>query len=517
MKKRKSQHVVFKPYTMDQLRLPTNLEELIPTNHLVRVVNDAIEKMDLSILLKQYKGGGTSSYHPKMMLKVLIYAYTQRTYSSRQIAKALRENIHFMWLSGNNIPDFRTINRFRGVVMREVVEEVFAAVVELLIEEGYVKLDHYFLDGTKMDANANKHKAVWAKSTKRYKEQLQKKIKELLDEIDRENEEENEEYGDRDLEEMGEDGPIDADKIEKKIEELNERLRKEPKDKKLTKAVRQLERDYLLRQKKYEEQERKFRGRNSYSRTDEDATFMRMKGDSPKAWPRPGYNVQIGTENQFVVGFSVHQRPGDTGCLVPHLEQVKERLGRLPKNVIADGGYGSEENYEYLEAKKLGNYVKYNTFHQEQKKKSKKGRFRGNQFPYKEEQDVFICPAGRRLVYVETKPYESWNGYLSERRYYECEDCRGCSLKPECTRAIGNRRIQISFRLKQMRARARSNLLSDQGKVLRSRRGVEVESVFGRLKHNWGFRRFALRGLEKVKTEWGLLSIAHNMAKLAVN
>ena len=105
--------------------------------------------------------------------------------------------------------------------MREVVEEVFAAVVELLIEEGYVKLDHYFLDGSKMDANANKHKAVWAKSTKRYKEQLQKKIKELLDEIDRENEEENEEYGDRDLEEMGEDGPIDADKIEKKIEELN--------------------------------------------------------------------------------------------------------------------------------------------------------------------------------------------------------------------------------------------------------------------------------------------------------
>ena len=515
MKKRKSQHVVFKPYTMKQLQLPTNLEELIPPNHLVRVMNDAIEKMDLSILLKQYKGGGTSSYHPKMMLKVLIYAYTQRIYSSRQIAKALRENIHFMWISGNNRPDFRTINRFRSVVMRDIIEEVFSDVVGLLIEEGYVKLDHYFLDGTKMEANANKHQAVWAKGTKRYKEQLQKKIKELLDEIDRENEEENEEYGDRDLEEMGEDGPIDADKLEKRIEELNKRLRKDPKDKKLAKAVKRLRGDYLPRQKKYEEQERKFRGRNSYSRTDEDATFMRMKGDPPKAWPKPGYNVQIGTEKQFVVGFSVHQRPGDTGCLVPHLEQVKKQLGRLPKNVVADAGYGSEENYEYLEAKKLGNYVKYNTFHQEQKKKSKKRRFLGDQFPYDEERDVFICPAGRQLVYVETKPYKSGTGYLSERRCYECEDCRGCSLKPECTRAAGNRRVQISFRLQQMRARARSNLLSDHGKVLRSRRGVEVESVFGRWKHNWGFRRFALRGLEKVKIELGLLSIAHNMTKRA--
>lgn len=516
MKKRKSKRVVFKPYLMDQLQLPTNLEDLIPPNHLVRVVNDAIEKMDLSILLKQYKGGGTSSYHPKMMLKVLIYAYAQRIYASRQIAKALRENIHFMWISGNSRPDFRTINRFRSVVMRDIIEEVFADVMRLLMEEGYVKLDHYFLDGTKLEANANKHKAVWAKSTKRYKDQLQKKIKELLDEADRVNEEENQEYGDRDLEEMGESGPIDAEKLEKRIEELNKRLRKGSQDKNLAKVVCKLRKDMLPRQKKYEEQESKFRGRNSYSRTDEDATFMRMKGDPLKAWPKPGYNVQLGTENQFVVGFSVHQRPGDTGCLVPHLEQVEQQLGKLPKNVIADGGYGSEENYEYLEAKKLGNYVKYNTFHQEQKKRSKKRRFLSDQFPYDEERDVFICPAGRQLVYVETKPHKSVAGYLSERRCYECEDCGECSLKPECTRAAGNRRIRVSFRLQHLRARARSNLLSDQGKALRSRRGVEVESVFGRWKQNWQFRRFMLRGLEKVKIEIGLLSMAHNLSKLAV-
>jgi len=502
---------------MGQLQLPTDLEMLIPPNHLVRVVSETIEKMDLAILLRQYKGGGTSSYHPKMMLKVLIYAYTQRIYSSRQIAKALRENINFMWISGNNRPDFRTINRFRSTVMREIIDEVFTAVVELLIEEGYVKLKHYFLDGTKMEANASKYKAVWAKNTKRYKEQVQKKIKELLDEIDRVNEEENEEYGDRDLEEVGEDGPIDAKKLEKKIQELNERLKGDPKDKTLAKAVKKLENDYLPRQKKYEEQEKKLGDRNSYSRTDEDATFMRMKGEGRgKVWPKPGYNVQIGTENQFVVGFSVHQRAGDTSCLVPHLEQVKEQLGRLPENVIADGGYGSEENYAYLEKAEVGTYVKYNTFHLEQKEKYKQNPFRVENLMYNQERDEFICPANKRLVYRETSLRITENGYLTERRHYECEDCQGCPMKPQCTRAAGNRRIQVSFRLKEMREKAMRNLLSDQGEALRSRRGVEVESVFGRLKHNWGFRRFLLRGKEKVKIEWGLLSIAHNMAKIAV-
>lgn len=502
---------------MDQLQLPTNLEDLIPPNHLVRVVNGAIEKMDLSILLEQYKGGGTSSYHPKMLLKVLIYAYGQRIYASRQIAKQLRENIHFMWISGNSRPDFRTINRFRGVVMRDIIEEVFADVMGLLMEEGYVKLDHYFLDGTKLEANANKHKAVWAKSTKRYKDQLQKKIKELLDEADRVNEEENEEYGDRDLEEMGESGPIDAEKLEKRIQELNERLRKGPADKNLAKVVRRLEKDVLPRQKKYEEQEKKLRGRSSYSRTDEDATFMRMKGEGRgKVWPKPGYNVQVGTENQFVVGFSVHQRPGDAGCMKPHLEQVKGWLGQLPRNVIADAGYGSEENYAYLKQHQVGSYVKYNTFHQEQKKRQKKGLFTQDDFIYDEENDIWTCPDGRRLVFIETRQDQTKNGYAFQRRIYESEDCGGCELKERCTRAQGNRQLQVSFELNQMRATARSNLLSEEGKALRSRRGVEVESVFGRWKQNWQFRRFMLRGLEKVKIEIGLLSIAHNLSKLAV-
>ncbi len=509
---------------MDQPSLmPPSLEELIPAGHLVRVVNNAIEKLDIGPLLKQYKGGGTSSYHPRMMLKVLVYAYTQKIYSSRQIAKGLRENVNFMWISGNSRPDFRTINGFRGKTMKAVIDRVFTSVLEYLVEGGYVKLENYFVDGTKIEANANKHKVVWAKKTEHSKERLQEKIKELLDEIEQVNVAENEEYGDKDLEELGGNGSgLDAEKLAKKIEELNQRLAEDPQDKPLKKAVKKLKEDYLPRQEKYEEQERKLDGRNSYAKTDEDATCMRMKEDrgAEKPWPKPAYNVQTGTEGQFVVGFSIHQRAGDTSCLIPHLEGVRMQLGRLPKNIVADAGYGSEENYAYVEKYQLGNYVKYNTFHRDQQKHYKaelvrRELFRFENFPYDAQKDEFICPAEKRLIYQATSHRKTENGYPTERRIYECAECATCPLKPECTQAKGNRRIQVSFPLQRYREQARNNLQSEQGKILRAQRSIEVETVFGQAKHNMNFRRFMLRGQEKVKTEWGLVCIAHNMRKLA--
>jgi len=545
--KKKSSPPVFKEYNQGQIfLLPTDLEAQIPPKHLVRVVNTTIEKMELSRLLAQYKGGGTSSYHPKMLLKVLVYAYTQQLYSSRKIAKALRENIYFMWLSGNQQPDFRTINRFRSEVVKDVIEDIFASVLELLIEEGYVKLENYFLDGTKIEANANKYSWVWGRSTRRYKQKLQEKVKELIFEIEQVNEAENVEYGERDLEELGPDEPLDSQKLEQKIQELNRRLKAQldkqpeqtaeasrpeepskPKKKrgrrgksKLQKAqdaLKKLEEDCLPRQQKYEDQERKLAGRNSYSKTDVDATFMRMKDDYMKNGQlKPGYNLQMGTEGQFVVGFSVHQRPGDPGCLVPHLKGVKEKLGRLPKNVIADSGYGSEENYAYLNEEQVGNYVKYNTFGKEQRPRYKPNPFAADQLKYDPKANELICPAGKRLTYHSTFHSKSDNGYRGERHYYEAEDCTDCPLKEQCYKAKGNRRVKIGFQLRDWRQQASQNLTSEVGKKLRSQRGVEVESVFGRLKEDWGFRRFLLRGLEKVKTEFGLLCIAQNMAKLAV-
>jgi hypothetical protein len=408
--------------------------------------------------------------------------------------------------------------------MKTVIDDIFAAVMEYLVEQGYVKLENYFLDGTKIEANANKHKVVWEKRSHKYKGRVQQKIKELLQEIDEVNAAENAEYGDKDLEEKGgsgSDGGMDAAKLAEKMAELNRRLAEQPENKPLKQAVKTIQKDYLPRLEKYEEQERKLAGRSSYSKTDEDATSMRMKEDrgAEKPWPKPAYNVQVGTEDQFVVGFSIHQRAGDPGCMIPHLEQVQARLGRLPKNIIADAGYGSEENYDYVERHRLGNFVKYNTFHQEQQKHRKpellrKKLFRAENFPFDAEKDEFTCPAQKRLTYQSTIRVKSDNGYIAERREYECAECADCPLRSECTKAKGNRRIRISFRLQRFREQARENLLSPEGKVLRARRSVEVETVFGQSKHNMGLRRFMLRGKEKVHTELGLHCIAHNMKKI---
>lgn len=558
--------------------LPTNLEELIPANHLVRVIHKYVERMDLSPLLARYKGGGTSSYHPKMMLKVFLYAYTQKTYSSRRIAKALRENIFFMWLSGNQRPDFHTINYFRGKILRGLIEEIFGTLLILLVEEEYIKLEDYFVDGTKLEANANRYTFVWAKNTERYQRQLLDKVKALFEQIDQLNAAEDARYGDRDLEEMGTESSLDAEKLNEKVAQLNERLKakeqadsqpaerepaneeqsqtekqgdenqagaepseeapeprlseilstkiqevkqslaENPGNKFLTKALKTLEEDYLGRAKKYEEQERLLDGRNSYSKTDPDAIFMRMKDDHLRNGQlKPGYNIQIGTEKQFVVGFSLHQEAGDPTCLIPHLEQVKECLDRLPDKVAGDAAYGSEENYAYLEHEQVENYLKYKSFDKEQKKRYKPNPYKAENMAYDPEQDQFTCPNGKRLRYRWTEHRKTKNGYQTEQRIYECESCEDCPLKAECTKATGNRKIQVNFQLWTYRQQARENLLSEEGKRLRSERGIDVETVFGRIKEDWGFRRFLLRGLEKVSIEWGLLSMAHNLAKVWSN
>jgi len=498
--------------------LPPNLEDMIPEGHLVRVVDEMIERLNIEPLKRQYKGGGTSAYHPRMLLKVLVYAYTQQTFSSRKIAKALRENIYYMWLSGMSQPDHRTINRFRGVVMKEVVEEVFYGVVEQLFEMGLVDLEKYFVDGTKIEANANRYSFVWRKSTEKYQTNLKKKVRKLLDQIEEIEEEEDRRYGDKDYPEVGEGVEIDAEEMKKAAEKINQRLKKDPENKKLKKAKQKLEKDFIPREEKYERYNETFQGRNSFSKTDEDATFMRMKEDHMRNGQlKPGYNIQMGTEGQFITGFSIHQRAGDTSCLKDHLEQRKHWLGEDPQVLIADAGYGSEENYAYLQEKKITPYVKYNHFHEEQKRNYRKKKpYRQDNFHYLPEKDQYQCPEGKVLTYQFTKAVTSYNGYPSQRRVYECVDCAGCPVKEECTRSKYNRRLYIGEELRAMRKRASELLKSPEGVKLRSQRPIEVEAVYGRLKHNWGFRRFLLRGKEKVKVEWGLLSLAHNMAKVAV-
>lgn len=510
----------FRPYEQHQMSLlPINLESLIPENHMVRVIDHAIESMNMKPLYKRYLGGGTSAYSPVMMLKVIVYAYADKTYSSRRISKATRENINFMWLTGNVQLDFMTINRFRSERLKGIIDDIFAEVVDLLLREGYIKFENYFLDGTKIEANAGKYSWVWGKSTKRYKENLKKKVVEHLEAIEILEQEEAKEFDGADLPEMGSGKPIDSEAIREAAVKIDERLKESPNDKELKKAKRAIEKDYLPRMEKYEKQEEILEERRSYSKTDTDATFMRMKEDHMKNGQlKPGYNVQIGTENQFVTGFSIHRRPGDTSCMKPHLEHLKEMHGKLPESITADAGYGSEENYEYLEEEKVEHFVKYNTYHKEKSKKWQKDVARVQNWYYVQERDEYICGYGRYLSFLHEKKQRSDNGHESLIRVYECEDCSDCPHRDKCVKSDkpgADRRVYINRRLNELKKIARSNLDSEKGKQQRSKRPIEVESTFGDIKGNFGVRRFLLRGLEKVTVEWGLYSIGHNMRKIA--
>lgn len=244
---------------------------------------------------------------------------------------------------------------------------------------------------------------------------------------------------------------------------------------------------------------------------------MRMKEDHMRNGQlKAGYNIQTGTQNQFILNYSLHRRAGDTSCLQEHLEKFRKSMGEYPENLIADAGYGSEENYAYLEQRGIAAYVKYQSFHYEQKRNYKQKKpYRAENMAYDSKADQYICPQGKKLNYIFTKEVRSDNGYASERRVYECEDCSACPVKEECTRSKNHRRIYRGKKLIRLRQTAHERLMSPRGVKHRRKRGIEVEAVYGQIKQNMGFRRFMLRGLDKVSTEWGILCMAHNLSKMA--
>jgi transposase len=510
----KYDHISFVNYNMNQLVLPLDLEILIPQNHLSTIVHEAVEKLNDSLLVQPYKGGGRPPYHPKMLLKIVVYAYTQKIYSGRQIEKLLTENIYFMWLSGSQTPDFRTINRFRSERMKDIIYQVFFSIVELLREKGLVKLDHYFVDGTKIEANANQYTFVWKKATEKYEKSLDDKYCQLATQIEHILEEEERSTPSMGLEDKLKETPITSEQIEQSIEKLEKHLEKEPKNKEVKKTVRVLKKDYLPRKQKYENQNQIFNGRNSFSKTDIDATFMRMKEDHMRNGQlKPGYNVQMGTEDQFITGFTLHQRAGDPGCLISHLQHLEE-YGVNPEIIIADSGYGSEENYDFLEKEGRTAYIKFNTFDQEQKRSWKKRIDRVENMEYDEELDEFICANDQRLIFQYENTRTSENGYVSTKRKYSCFECTGCPFQSTCAKGKDRKTITISLENQRQRKEIRERLQSEEGRKLYSQRKCDVESVFGQLKHNQQFRRFSMRGLQKNSVEWGLLCVAHNCKKM---
>jgi len=511
MQKNYRTKVVFKDYSPNQiLLLPPSLEEMIDPNHPVRVVNQVIDSLDIDTLIRKYKGGGCSSYHPRLLLKLLVYGYLSNQYSSRKIEQAAKQNIHFMWLSAMSYPDHNTINRFRSDRLKGVLKVVFSQVVLLLVEKGVITLKEAYLDGTKIEANANRYTFVWGRSISKSKERIKKQLEELWGYA--------ESVARAELENNEPDSfeKIDQESVQRTIESIDKALKGKHVDKKVKQKLNYARKNWPENLNKYEQQEKTLGNRKSYSKTDPDATFMRMKEDHMlNGQLKPGYNWQISTENQYILGYTIHQTSNDTNALQPHMESLKESLGKMPETLVADAGYGSLENYEYLENNDIEAFVKYNYFHKEQSKKWKTDPYKTENLRYDKDSDCYICPKGQRMTFTKERIRITDNGYKQINRLYQAQNCNECSMREACNKSRGNRVIEINQRLNHYKSIIRKRLTSKRGIKYRSQRPVDVEAVFGIIKGNRNYRKFLLRGLDKVEIEAGLLALAHNLGKLA--
>ena len=491
------------------LLLPPSLDELVPENHMVRVVDSVIDRLDISDILSTYRGGGNSAFNPKMMLKVLVFAYLSNVYSSRRIEELLRRDIYFMWLAGMKRPDFRTINYYRGKRLKDGFDAVFTQVVELLHEEGFVSLKVQYVDGTKIESVANKYTFVWRGSVEKYDARLKAKTEALLSQIEQSHAVENQENP------VSEE--LTAEEVAKRIERIREKVDADNLSKEERKALKQIQTDAVPRMKRYKEQLETMGRRNSYSKTDPDATFMRMKEDAMlNGQLKPGYNVQISTENQFITNFGIYQRPTDTLTMISYLESFKTRYGMQSEEIVADSGYGSEENYEYMFRNGMTPYVKYNMFHVEQRRSYRNNPFRVSNFFYNPDGDFYVCPMGQKMKFIRQEKRYTASGYQQTVSVYRASRCEGCPLRGQCHKSKRDRQIEVNHTLDDYKARARELLTSEQGLKHRSNRPIEPEAVFGQIKECGKFRRLRLKGLTGAKIDFGLKALAHNLRKLAL-
>lgn len=508
-------NIKFKDYNQQQSWLfPPSIEELIPQDHPVRIVNGVIEQLDLRLLVKEYSTEGKPGYHPKMLLKVMVYAYMDNIYSSRKIEKAMRENINFMWLSGNQMADHNTIARFRSQKLKGIFKYIFKQVVMLLAEEGLISLKEVFTDGTKIESIAGRYTFVWGNAIKTRKEKMAEQLEQMwiyaqsiADEEDRDPT-------------PPEFKSIDKEKIEQTAKKIEQIISKNPKASAKAKAkLRYIQKNFPENLDKYEEQENIMQDRGSYSKTDPDATFMRMKDDHMQNGQlKPAYNVQVSSESQFVIHYTLHQTTNDLNTLKPHLESFENLYEFLPEQLTADAGYGSEENYDLLEEKNVETYVKYNTFDKEQgilksKRKKINEDFYRDTLHYNEEKDQYTCPMGQPMVKINDRQRKTKTGFTQTSSLYQARNCKGCPVRGTCFKAKGNRIVERNHNLERHKIKVRENLLSEIGEIKRKQRTADVEPVFAHIKSNRNFKRFTHRGISKCELEFGLHALAHNLRK----
>jgi len=500
-----SRKVAIKEYQKgQQVLFPESIDSYIADDSPVRLVDQIVDKLDLSHVMESYKGGGSSSYSPRMMLKVLFYSYMNNLYSCRKIEAAMKENINYMWLSGKQFPKYNTINNFRSHHLKDSINQLFSQVVLMLVEMGYITLKEQYIDGTKMESRANKYTFVWRKSIEKNREKLLAKIKTILEQIDEGIASDN---GSNDDDPT----PINTKDLLERIESINA----ENKTKVQKAKIKELKDKHLPKLKEYEDKLETCGQRNSFSKTDTDATFMRMKEDAMNNGQlKPGYNLQISTENQFFTNLNLYPNPTDTLTLIPFLNLHHLRYGSMPKMCCADSGYGSEENYVFMEQNQIQPFVKYNYFHKEQKKAFINNPFEVSNLHYNAKYDYFVCPMGQHMTLKSSSYRKTDNGYESKISNYQAQNCIGCPMRGSCHKSQENRIIAVNHQLNSYRKHAKELLMSEEGRRHRSRRPIEPEAVFGQMKQNKMYKRFRHFGKDKVLMDLTIFAIAFNIGKL---
>jgi transposase len=498
--------VSFKDYSQGQISLfPARLDEKIPADSPVRLVNQVVDNLDISSIIESYQGGGSSSYHPRLMLKVVLFAYLNNVYSCRQIEDRLKDSISFMWLSGNQTPDHNTINRFRSSHLKESIHEIFTQVIRLLVEMGHLSLTVVYVDGTKLESRANRYTFVWRKSVEKNKAKLEVKICKVLEQVEEGIAQENQPDEEPPT-------PINSEELKKRIAEIN----RENRSKEEQKAIKTVENKYLPKLQEYEKHLETLGDRNSYSKTDTDATFMRMKEDHMlNGQLKPAYNLQIATENQFITHYDFYPNPTDTLTYIPFLRGFENRYSKMPQKSVADSGYGSEENYEFMEKSDIEPFVKFTFFHKEQKRSFKNDAFLSQNLYYNKEKDYLVCPMGQHMELKGKTTRKSASGFVSNISVYQAANCTTCPLKSLCYHAKGNRRIEVNHNLNRHKEKVRKRLTSEEGLYHRSRRPIEPEAVFGQTKANKQYNRFRHFGEDKVKMDFAIFAVAFNLGKFA--
>ncbi|WP_301962896.1 IS1182 family transposase [uncultured Megasphaera sp.] len=504
-----------------QLSLPLNIEFEIPPKDPVRLVRFFTERMDLSALYRTYSHREKNQASPRQLLAIVVYAAMNGIFSSRKMEEACRRDLNFMYLlEGKHASDLATIARFRSLHLAACSKEVLARMTDLLAELGALSGKFLFIDGTKIESAANKYTFVWKKSVTKYQAKLLQKIPAFIARTE-------EAFGLRIVHQTAV-HRYHLRRLYKKLKQLQEQehlVFVHGRGKRKTPLQRAIERTayYLEKTKEYANKLHTCGTRNSYAKTDTDATFMRMKEDAMKNGQlKPAYNIQYGVDSEFVVWAAAGPQTTDTPMLIPFLTDMERYVRQPYTTLVADAGYESEENYAWLAAHGRNAYIKPTNYKQKKTKRYKTDISRWETMTYDEETDTFRCTQGRILSVSSMRNYRTATGYTVCRTQYTCEDCSDCPVKAQCIRSRSTKPleertkgIELSKPFQQYRRESQERITTPLGIQLRVvNRSIQAEGVFSRIKDNLSFRRFFSKGQANILTESMVLAMAHNIGKL---